>query len=282
VSQPKILVTGATGKTGGAVASQLLERGWPVRAVVRNVDARSESLRRRGAEIVIADHFDYDALFAAMEGIERAYFLPPLDPYAIQSATAFALAAQDRGLRSIVVMSQWLANAESPSLLTRQHWLIDRLFARIPDIALTIVNPGFFADNILSNMVAMAAHLGRYPWPYGDSLNAPPSNEDIARVAVAALTDPERHDGRIYRPTGPKLISGADIADTLALVLNRRVTLMDMPEWMFAKALRAAGFPPFAQLMMRTYNEEQRRGTVRIQRADRPRVACHRPRSGIV
>jgi NAD(P)H dehydrogenase (quinone) len=109
-------------------------------------------------------------------------------------------------------------------------------------------------------MIGIAANLGRYPWPYGDSTNAWPSNEDIARVAAAALLDPERHDRRIYRPTGPRLLSGRQIAETLSRVLGRPVTLMHMPDWMLARALRAAGFPPFVQLQMRTYNEEQRRG----------------------
>jgi NAD(P)H dehydrogenase (quinone) len=255
-----ILISGATGKIGGAVATQLLSRGVPVRALVRSDDARAERLRCAGAEVVVGDMFDFDSLAAALRGTTRAFYCPPMDPHMIQSATTFALAASDAGIRSIVSLSQWLANPPSPALLTRQHWLIDRLFSQIPDITLTIVNPGFFADNVLSNMVAIAAHLGRYPWPYGDSLNAWPSNEDIARVAVAALIDPERHDRHVYRPTGPALLSGQDIADTLARVLGRRVKLMQMPDWMFAKAVRAAGFPPFMQLQMRTYNQEQRRG----------------------
>ena len=163
-------------------------------------------------------------------------------------------------LRSIVSLSQWLASPASPALLTRAHWFVDRLFSRLTDVTLTIVNPGFFADNILSSMVPMAAQLGVYPWPYGESLNAWPSNEDIARVAVAALLDPERHDGRVYRPTGPDLLSGKDVVNMLSRVLERHVTLVPMPDWMFRKAMRAAGFPPFVQLAMRTYNEEQRRG----------------------
>jgi uncharacterized protein YbjT (DUF2867 family) len=172
-----------------------------------------------------------------------------MDPFVVHSATAFAMAAQDAQVRSIVELSQWLANPASPSLLTRGHWLIDRMFARMSGTTLTIVNPGFFADNILSQTIGMAANLGQYPWPYGESRNAWPSNEDIARVAVAALLNPERHDRRIYRPTGPRLMSGRDIAETLSGVLERPVTLMHMSEWMFAKALRAAGFPPFMHCM---------------------------------
>lgn len=255
-----ILITGATGKIGGAVAAELLSRGVAVRALVRSDDPRAERLRCAGAEVFVGDMFDFDSLFAAMRGTTRAFYCPPWDPHMIQSATAFALAASDAGLRSIVSLSQWLANPASPALITREHWLVDRLFSQIPDVTLTIVNPGFFADNVLSNMVAMAAHLGQYPWPYGDSLNAWPSNEDIARVAVAALVDPERHDRQVYRPTGPALLTGQDIADTLARVLGRRVKLMRMPDWMFAKAVRAAGFSPFVQLQVRTYNQEQQRG----------------------
>jgi len=54
----KMLVTGATGKTGGAVVTQLLAKGYPVRATFRVQDARSDLLQRRGGEVVVADIFD--------------------------------------------------------------------------------------------------------------------------------------------------------------------------------------------------------------------------------
>jgi nucleoside-diphosphate-sugar epimerase len=50
---PKILVTDATGRTGGAVVTQLLAKGYPVRANVRVQDARSDLLQQRGAEVVL-------------------------------------------------------------------------------------------------------------------------------------------------------------------------------------------------------------------------------------
>ena len=48
MTQPTILVTGSTGNTGGAVVSELLRRGFPVRAMVRSRDARSAALQARG------------------------------------------------------------------------------------------------------------------------------------------------------------------------------------------------------------------------------------------
>ena len=72
--------------------------------------------------------------------------------------------------------------------MTRQHWLVDQLFSMTPGVAHTIVAPGYFADNYLLPM-GMAVHLGVFPSLFGNSRNAPPSNEDIARVGVAALMD---------------------------------------------------------------------------------------------
>src|SRR5258708_2477190 len=155
---------------------------------------------------------DVERVADALEDVQRAYYCPPLDPYMIQGAVAFAVAGREARLEHIVGLTQWLASPSHPSLMTRQSWLVDRLFSMMPGVAHTIVNPGFFADSYLVVM-GLAAHLGLFPWLYGDSRNAPPSNEDIARVAVGALQDPARHSRKTYRPTGPKLLSAQDIAD---------------------------------------------------------------------
>src|ERR1700751_153897 len=123
MKQPKILVTGATGRTGSAVVDELLAKDVPVRALVHSKDARSEDLERKGAETVVADMFDLDQLLAAMRGTQRAYSLPFYHPYMIQSATAFAVAAQEAKLEAVVSMGQWLASPIHPSLTTPPAWL---------------------------------------------------------------------------------------------------------------------------------------------------------------
>ena len=146
-TKPTILVTGATGKTGGAVTNQQLAKGFPVRAVVRSLDGRAEALQRAGAEVAVADLFDPDQLLDAMRGTHRAYYMAPYHPPTLQSAVAFAVSARDAGLESIVQMSQWTSHRNHPVNLTRQTWLMDHLFADLPGIAHTILNPGMFADN---------------------------------------------------------------------------------------------------------------------------------------
>jgi len=237
MTNTRVLVTGATGKIGGAVAAQLLEKGVSTRALVHRDDARAARLRALGAEVVVADMLDILQVEAAVDGVDRLFFNPPYHPYGLDSAAAFAVAAHRASVEAVVALGQWLASPEHPSLMTRHHWLIDKLFALLPDTAHIAVDPGFFADNYLQ-FVPFAVQLGVLPVPTGGRRNAPPSNEDIARVAVGALLDPHRHDGRAYRPTGPKLLSGADMADAVGEALGRRVRHMDSPPWMSVRAVR--------------------------------------------
>src|ERR1700719_690683 len=212
--KPRIIVTGATGKTGSVVVTELLKAGYPVRAMVHREDQRSARLRVQGAEVAVVEMSDVERVADAFKDVQRAYYCPPLDPYMIQGAVAFAVAAREARLEHIVGLTQWLASPSHPSLMTRQSWLVDRLFSMMPGVAHTIVNPGFFADSYLVVM-GLAVHLGLFPWLYGDSRNAPPSNEDIARVAVGALKDPARHAGKTYRPTGPELLGAEDMAKAI-------------------------------------------------------------------
>jgi uncharacterized protein YbjT (DUF2867 family) len=264
MTNTRVLVTGATGKIGGAVAAQLLEKGVPTRALVHRDDGRSARLRAKGAEVVIADIFDIQQVAAAVDGVDRLFFNPPWHPHTLDSAVAFAVAARRSGVEAVVALGQWLASPEHPSLMTRHAWLIDKLFELLPDTAHVAVDPGYFADAYL-NLVPMAAQLGVLPVPTGAGRNAPPSNEDIARVAVGALLDPNRHDGRSYRPTGPTLLSGAEIADAIGEALGRRVRHIDIPPRMFMKALRVngkrLGFDLFFQSGMRNYVPEYPLGT---------------------
>jgi len=73
MTQPTILVTGATGNTGRAVVSELLHKGVPVRAMVRTRDSRSTALEARGAEVVVADLFDPNQLVAAGRNVPISY-----------------------------------------------------------------------------------------------------------------------------------------------------------------------------------------------------------------
>src|SRR5246127_2455298 len=263
MTKPRILVTGATGETGSVAVTELLKAGYPVRGLVRREDGRSAGLRALGAEIAVADMSDVERVADALKDVQRAYFCPPFDPYMIQGAVAFAVAAKEARLEHVVSLTQWLASPSHPALMTRQLWLVDRLFSMTPGVAHTIVRPGFFADAYLV-LTGLAAHLGVFPWIYGESRNAPPSNEDIARVAVAALMDPVRHAGKSYRPTGPELLGAKDMAMAIGRAVARSVRVVPTPTWLFMKAARMGGLPIDLFSGIRYYIDDHERGAFEL------------------
>src|SRR5260370_7878472 len=142
--KPRIIVTGATGKTGSVVVTELLNAGYRVRALVHREAGRSARLEAQGGEIAVADMSDVERVANALKDVQRAYYCPPINPYMIQGAAAFAVAAKEARLEHIVGMTQWLASPSHPSLMTRQHWLADRLFSALPPLPPTTLHPTFF------------------------------------------------------------------------------------------------------------------------------------------
>jgi hypothetical protein len=122
--EPRILVTGATGKTGSVVVAELLKANYRVRAMVHREDGRSARLKAQGAEVAVADMSDVERVADALKDVQRAYYCPPFDPYMIQGAVAFAVAARESRLEHIVGLTQWLSSPSHPALMTRQHWLV--------------------------------------------------------------------------------------------------------------------------------------------------------------
>jgi NAD(P)H dehydrogenase (quinone) len=262
-AQPLTLITTATGKTGRETALSLLWRGLPVRAMVHSDDARAEALRSRGAEIVVGNLTDVDDVHRALHGVQRAYWAAPTTPAALEAATIFAAVAEDEKLEVVVAMSQWLADPGHHSAHTRAAWLTDRVFEWMPSVGSITVNAGFFADNYMYTLDA-AAQFGILTLPFGEGLNAPPSNEDIAAVAAALLADPGPHLGHSYRPTGPELLSTGDFAEIVSRILGRTTRYIDIPFAVMAKSARSIGFSDYAVIQLAWYVDELKRGTFAI------------------
>lgn len=180
-------------------------------------------------------------------------------PYMIQAANAFAVAARDAKLEAIVQMSQRTSSASHPTAMTRQTWLIDRIFSMIPGVAHIIFNPGMFADNFL-RIIDFAALLGIFPMLMGESKCAPISNEDMARAAALLMDDPAKHVGKSYRPTGTELLSGQDMATIVAKVVGHSVIPLNFPLWMFRKVARLQKIDPYQIAVLVQYIEDNKQG----------------------
>ena len=199
MTKPRILVTSAAGRTGSAAVLQLLEKGFPVRAFVRRRDTRSDALERAGAEIAVGNLFDLRDLRQALVGVQRAYHCPPFAPNLLNGAMMFALAAEEAKLEVVALLSGWNPHPTHPSLVTREHWIANQLYRWMPSVDVIHINPGLFAFFYLLGLPAIV-HMGMLVAPFGDGKNAPPANEDIARVAAGVLSDPGPHVGGNCRP----------------------------------------------------------------------------------
>ena len=259
MTKPRILVTSAAGRTGAAAVLQLLEKGFPVRAFVRRRDARSEALEKAGAQIAVGDLFDLRDLRKALVGVQRAYYCPPFAANLLNGAMLFAIAAEEAKLEVVALMSGWNPHSTHPSIVTREHWIANQLYRWMPSVDVIHINPGIFAFLYLLGLPAIK-HFGMLVAPFGNGKNAPPSNEDIARVAVGVLANPGPHVGKSYRPTGPELLSPHDIAGILTNVTGRKVKYKDSSMKMFAKAAKALGASEFEIAQIRYYAEEIRHG----------------------
>lgn len=229
--KPKILIVGATGGTGSAATKLLLEKGFPVRALVRKEDERSARLQVQGAEIMVGDLLDFRSVRRAFEGAQRGYFVYPMRPGIVQATTHFAQAALETKAEFIVNMSQRTSRPDAISDSALQHWLAERVF----DWAGTPVahlRPTVFNDWFL--MMRKGIRDGKYHVPFAPTGRfAPIASEDQAHVIAAILADPKQHTGKIYQLYGPVELTPPEIAEILTRTLGKEIRYKQIPpeEW---------------------------------------------------
>jgi len=218
----EILVIGATGKTGRRVVSRLQAKGLAVRPGSR----RS------------AIPFDWEnpaTWKASLAGMETAYvaYSPDL---AVPSAHAvirdFVKAAEEQGLKRVVLLSE----RNEARARACEQLLMDS------SLEWTILRPSWFAQNfseggflegVLQGLVAVPASGA--PEPFVDL-------EDVADVAVAALTE-EGHVGKVYEMTGPASLTWDEAVAEIAAVTGKTVTFQACTAAEFAATLVSVGVP---------------------------------------
>jgi NAD(P)H dehydrogenase (quinone) len=237
------LITGATGATGGAAATQLLDNGEHVRALVHREDERSETLRKRGAEVVVGDLLDFDAVRSALKGVNRAYFVYPIQPGLVLATAQFAQSALEAGIEAVVNMSQISARGDAKSHSAREHWLAERVFDW-SGLNVAHIRPTFFAEWLL--YLAPMIRQGVMYAPFTSGRHAPIAGEDQGRVIVGILQNPELHRGKIYPLYGPVELTHDEIAKAVGQVLGREITYHSMPieKWAEVVAGASAGKSP--------------------------------------
>lgn len=186
--------------------------------------------RALGAEIAVGNLHNFEVVRAALDGVQRAYFTYPIADGLFEATATFAAAAKQAGLQSMVNMSQITARPNHPSPAARRHWLAERLLDW-SGIGVTHLRPPFFLENLIVTASRTIQTEGKIYLPYGQGRHAPVAGEDLARVAVGILTDPDAHAhvAKTYVPTGPASVSIAEMAAVFTRVLDRPVEYVAIP-----------------------------------------------------
>jgi NAD(P)H dehydrogenase (quinone) len=236
--QGKVLVTGATGDTGRATIDELLARGHQVRALAHGQDDRSKKLQERGVEVVFGDLLDFGQVRAALDGVQRAYFVYPIRPGILQATAYFAQAAKEAGIDGIVNMSQKSAREDAKSHAATDHWLSERVFDW-SGLTVAHIRPTYFAEWLL--YLAPMIKAGLLHVPFGTGKHAPIAALDQGRVIVGILEDPAPHKGGIYPLFGPVEYTYQETARVLSRVLGKNVQYKQIDFEEFSKTLQASG-----------------------------------------
>ena len=240
MTNPKILVTSATGTTGSALVRQLNAAGIAARALTRNA---ANAFNLPYIETVIGDLGDPTSLTAAFAGIEAVYLNVVPGPNALTQIDNAIAAARAAGVTMIAKLSGLYAAPDSPSAIIRMHAEGDAR-VRNSGIAFSIVQANSFFQNIESQLEGIKTQ-GQFYLPLGDSQQSLIDAEDIAAVVLRVLTDPAWRNSSLNL-TGPQALTSNEVAAKLAAASGKPVTYVSISDDAFGQSLRGAGVPDTA------------------------------------
>ena len=216
------LILGASGKTGRRIAQRLTDLGRPVRLGSRTGTPRFE-------------WHDRSTWGPVLEDVSRVYISDYPDiaaPGAVEIVGAFAREAVARGARRLVLLSgRGEVEAERAEQVVRDS-----------GADVTIVRATWFAQNFSEGFMREGVLEGVLVLPASDTPEPFVDADDIADVAVAALTD-DRHIGRLYELTGPRALTFAEAVAEIARASGRDVRYQPVGLDEYTAAMTDLGVP---------------------------------------
>jgi uncharacterized protein YbjT (DUF2867 family) len=216
------LVIGGTGKTGSRVAERLLALGRETRITSRSATPSF-------------DWNDQSTWDAALAGVAAAYitYAPDLAiPGATGTIRAFVALAVEKGVKRLVLLSgRGEKEAQACERIVQEAGVV-----------WTIVRASWFNQNFSEGEFLGMVLNGAITLPAADIPEPFVDVEDIAEVAVAALTE-EGHDYEIYEVTGPRLLTFTEVAREISQATGREIGFVPIPKEAFAEAVAESGAP---------------------------------------
>jgi uncharacterized protein YbjT (DUF2867 family) len=224
-----VVVVGATGRQGGAVATSLLERGHEVRAVTRNPDSvKAKKLASAGATIVQASLEDTGALTKALAGATSLFAVTT--PFGgteaeTKQGVSAADAAKAAGVH-LVFNSVGSANRKTGIPHFESKFAVEEHIERI-GVRATILAPVYFMENLYFGREQLAKGIYAAPIPSTRKL-AQVAVADIGAVVLRVLENESRFVGKRFDLASDEL-TGNEAAAILTEVTGRPFTYYQVP-----------------------------------------------------
>ncbi|MCE7982494.1 MAG: NmrA family transcriptional regulator [Caldilinea sp. CFX5] len=220
--QPMTLVLGGTGKTGRRVATRLTARGWPIRV----------GSRKGAPPFDWQDQATWAPVLCDIGAVYLSYSPDLAIPGAAEQIRAFTTLAMEHGARRLVL----IAGRGEPEA---QHC---EQIVQNSGADWTILRPSWFCQNFSESYLLEPILSGEVVLPVGDVPEPFVDAEDIADVAVAALTEPG-HVGQLYELTGPRLLTFAEAVAEIAKATGREIHYVQVSPEQYSAMLTAYDVP---------------------------------------
>ena len=217
------LVVGGTGKTGRRVVERLAARGLPTRIATPSSDARFDW----------EDHSTWAPVLDGVGSVYLTYYPDIAVPGAVEATGTFAELAVRSGVTRLALLS-----GRGEPEAERAEEAVRATGAELTILRSTWFMQNFSEDYMLEHVLSGEIRLpaGEVPTPFLDA-------DDIADIAVAALTD-DRHVGQLYELTGPRSLSFSEVAAEIGAAAGRPVTYTPVTLDEHAAEAAEHGVPP--------------------------------------
>ncbi|MEM7704366.1 MAG: SDR family oxidoreductase [Pseudomonadota bacterium] len=214
-----ILITGATGRVGGAASAALSREGTAHRVLVRD-PGKFTAADGAAVEVVRGAMENPDELREALRGTTGALLVMGNHPSQPTLEKQFASLAAEAGVKHLVKVSSMEAGPESVAAFPKQHFETEE-HIRSLDVDWTFLQPNFFMQNLLMYAGSITG-AGVFALPLGMARTAPVDTRDVGAVAAAVLSS-DQWRNQALRLTGPELMHFEQVADVMSTVLGKPI-----------------------------------------------------------
>jgi len=223
-----ILVTGASGTVGGAVAAELRNTAAPFKAMARTAAELPDSA-------VIADFADKDSMKRVLTGVDTVFLVCSPIPSLVDLESNAIDACQESAVKHVVLNSA-LGAADYPKSFPGWHRKVEEKL-KASGLAYTILRPNSFMQNITAYLAPSIRAQGAFYAASGAAKYSFVDVRDVGAVAAKILVSPAQHAGKIYALNGPEAFSYGDLAARI------HATFVDIPEAAQRQAMLDMGMP---------------------------------------